>query len=46
VFATEADRKQLLGRLARVGSQLRGVQRMIESGDQLTYLASLLAWYA
>lgn len=43
VFTTEVDRKKLLGRLARVEGQLRGVQRMIESGEECERVAQQLA---
>ena len=43
VFATEAERKKLLSRLARVEGQLRGVQRMIESGKDCELVAQQLA---
>lgn len=43
VFASEADRKKLLSRLARVEGQLRGVQRMIESGGECEPVAQQLA---
>lgn len=42
-FTTEADRKKLLGRLARVEGQLRGVQRMIEGGQECELVAQQLA---
>lgn len=42
-FTTEADRKKLIGRLARVEGQLRGIQRMIESGDECELVAQQLA---
>ncbi len=43
VFESEADRKKLLSRLARVEGQLRGVQRMIESGSDCELVAQQLA---
>ena len=43
VFATEADRKKLLGRLARVEGQIRGVQRLIEAGKDCELVAQQLA---
>jgi len=42
-FASEVDRKKLLGRLARVEGQVRGVQRMIESGQECEQVAQQLA---
>jgi len=42
-FASEADRKKLVARLARVEGQLRGVQRMIESGQGCEDVAQQLA---
>lgn len=43
VFATEADRKKLMSRLARIEGQLRGVQRMIETGKECELVAQQLA---
>ncbi len=43
VFASDAERKNLLSRLARVEGQLRGVQRMIESGKDCELVAQQLA---
>jgi DNA-binding FrmR family transcriptional regulator len=43
VFATEAERKKLLSRLARVEGQLRGVQKMIESGKDCELVAQQLS---
>lgn len=43
VFASEADKKKLIVRLARVEGQLRGVQRMIDSGDTCEQVAQQLA---
>ena len=43
VFATEDERKKLMSRLARVEGQLRGVQRMIESGKECEQVAQQLA---
>ncbi len=43
VFATEADRKKLLSRLARVEGQIRGVQKLIESGKDCELVAQQLA---
>ena len=43
VFATEADRKKLVSRLARIEGQLRGVQRMIESEKDCELVAQQLA---
>lgn len=42
-FASEADRKKLIRRLARVEGQLRGVQRMIDSGQGCEQIAQQLA---
>lgn len=43
VFASESDRKKLLSRLARVEGQLRGVQKMIESGQECEQVAQQLS---
>lgn len=43
VFATEADRKKMLSRLARVEGQIRGVQRMIGEGKDCELVAQQLA---
>lgn len=43
VFATEIERKKLMSRLARVEGQLRGVQKMIESGQDCESVAQQLA---
>ena len=43
VFVTEADRKKLMSRLARVEGQLRGVQRMIDDGKDCESVAQQLA---
>lgn len=43
VFATAEERKKLLTRLARVEGQLRGVQKMIESGKDCELVAQQLA---
>ncbi len=43
VFETEAERKKFVSRLARVEGQLRGVQRMIESGKDCELVAQQLA---
>lgn len=42
-FASEPDRRKLIGRLARVEGQLRGVQRMIEAGEECEPVAQQLA---
>ncbi len=42
-FATTAEKKKLLDRLARVEGQIRGVQRMIEREDDCGRIAQQLA---
>jgi len=40
---SEADRKQLTDRLARVEGQLRGIQRLIDRGEECEPVAQQLA---
>jgi DNA-binding FrmR family transcriptional regulator len=43
VFASEAERKKLIARLARVEGQLRGVQKMVASGQECETVAQQLS---
>lgn len=43
VFASEAERKKLIARLARVEGQLRGVQKMVAAGQECETVAQQLA---
>lgn len=42
-FASEDERKKLIARLARVEGQLRGVQKMVASGQECEIVAQQLA---
>ncbi len=42
-FSTRADQRKLIARLARVEGQLRGIQRMLEEGEECEKVAQQLA---